>query len=274
MQMRTDMSAVGGSRTRLYRMAEVVAHAPFSRQTIHNYTAMGLIRPAKRTHGGQRLYDKSVFERLEKILRLRKTRSLKDIANMMSNSSGVSALQETPPAKLYLIGEISAQLSVSRQTIHKFNVMGLIREAGWTKGGHRFYDESVFERLETIQYLRKKGHSLAEIADIVNDRRLEAPATKSHANELLRTRDLSRETGFSRQRIYRYTEIGLIRETSRTKGGQRLYSRGECERLGLISKLNADGYPLRAIRELFMEGRTPEGSSTESQPVEAMEIRK
>jgi DNA-binding transcriptional MerR regulator len=33
--------------------------------------------------------------------------------------------------------------------------MGLIREAKWTEGGHRLYDESVFERLSEIIQLRK-----------------------------------------------------------------------------------------------------------------------
>ena len=34
-------------------------------------------------------------------------------------------------------------------------VMGLIQESGWTDGGHRLYDESVFQRLSKIIELRK-----------------------------------------------------------------------------------------------------------------------
>jgi DNA-binding transcriptional MerR regulator len=33
--------------------------------------------------------------------------------------------------------------------------MGLIREAQWTTGGHRLYDETVFEKLSRIWELRK-----------------------------------------------------------------------------------------------------------------------
>ncbi|MHC4386457.1 MAG: MerR family transcriptional regulator [Planctomycetota bacterium] len=40
--------------------------------------------------------------------------------------------------------------------------MGLIQESDWTEGGHRLYDESVFERLWRIQELRK-GKTLTEI---------------------------------------------------------------------------------------------------------------
>ena len=65
--------------TKLYRIGELVDYTPFSRQTIHNYTIMGLIREAKWTQGGHRLYDESVFERLSEIMRLRKTKTLSQI---------------------------------------------------------------------------------------------------------------------------------------------------------------------------------------------------
>lgn len=38
-----------------------------SRQTLHNYTLAGLIEEARRTPSGHRLYDESVFDRLEQI---------------------------------------------------------------------------------------------------------------------------------------------------------------------------------------------------------------
>ncbi len=65
--------------TKLYRIGELVSCTPFSRQTIHNYTIMGLIREAKWTEGGHRLYDESVFERLSKIMQLKKTKTLTEI---------------------------------------------------------------------------------------------------------------------------------------------------------------------------------------------------
>jgi DNA-binding transcriptional MerR regulator len=45
--------------------------------------------------------------------------------------------------------------------------MGLIREAQWTDGGHRLYDESVFERLSKIIELRETK-TLSEIRQILN----------------------------------------------------------------------------------------------------------
>lgn len=69
---------------KLYRIGELVSSTPFSRQTIHNYTIMGLIREARWTEGGHRLYDESVFERLSEILRLRKTKTLSQIRKILT----------------------------------------------------------------------------------------------------------------------------------------------------------------------------------------------
>lgn len=70
---------------KLYRIGEVVRYTPFTRQTIHNYTTMGLINESGWTEGGHRLYDQSVFERLSKILELRKTKTLLEIRAILKN---------------------------------------------------------------------------------------------------------------------------------------------------------------------------------------------
>jgi len=71
------------------------------------------------------------------------------------------------PAKLYRIGELVRYTPFSRQTIHNYTIMGLITEAQWTEGGHRLYDESVFQRLSRIMEL-KKSKTLPEIRRILN----------------------------------------------------------------------------------------------------------
>jgi DNA-binding transcriptional MerR regulator len=72
------------------------------------------------------------------------------------------------PAKRYRIGEIVRCSPFSRQTLHNYTIMGLIREAEWTEGGHRLYDETVFQRLSRIEELRKTK-SLAEIRRILRE---------------------------------------------------------------------------------------------------------
>jgi len=54
-------------REKLYKIGEVMHYSGLSRQTLHNYTLAGLIIEARRTESGHRLYDESVFDRLERI---------------------------------------------------------------------------------------------------------------------------------------------------------------------------------------------------------------
>ena len=65
----------GGRRIppKLYRIGEVVDYSGLSRQTIHNYTTMGLLHESRWTRGGHRLYDESVFARLDHITRLKQS---------------------------------------------------------------------------------------------------------------------------------------------------------------------------------------------------------
>lgn len=72
----------------------------------------------------------------------------------------------TAPEKLYRIGDIVRCTPFSRQTIHNYTIMGLIKESSWTQGGHRLYDESVFERLSRIAEMRKTK-TLGEIRDLL-----------------------------------------------------------------------------------------------------------
>jgi DNA-binding transcriptional MerR regulator len=69
---------------KLYRIGDLVRYTPFSRQTIHNYTTMGLIRESEWTQGGHRLYDQSVFGRLSRIMKLRKNKTLFQIQEIIS----------------------------------------------------------------------------------------------------------------------------------------------------------------------------------------------
>ena len=71
-------------------------------------------------------------------------------------------LKVNPPVKRYKIGEVARYSGLSRQTVHNYTIMGLIREHDWSDGGHRLYNESVFEQLIRIDEL-KKSKTLREI---------------------------------------------------------------------------------------------------------------
>lgn len=63
---------------KLYRIGEVVEYSGVSRQTIHNYTTMGLIHESDRTRGNHRLYGEEVFERLDRIAAFKAERKSMD----------------------------------------------------------------------------------------------------------------------------------------------------------------------------------------------------
>ena len=54
-----------------------------SRQTIHNYTMMGLILEEERTPSGHRLYPENVFDRLKKIELLHRHRRLREVVEIL-----------------------------------------------------------------------------------------------------------------------------------------------------------------------------------------------
>jgi DNA-binding transcriptional MerR regulator len=65
----------------------------------------------------------------------------------------------------------------------------------------------------------------------------------------------ARQAGISTQSLQYYIMVGLIKPTSVSKTNRRLFDGRAVDRIKLIKKLNKSGYPLRAIRELFLEGR-------------------
>jgi len=79
-----------------YRIGELVRYTPFSRQTIHNYTIMGLIREAEWTDGGHRLYDESVFQRLSRIIELKKSKTLYEIRQILSKEGAAAGAFPRP----------------------------------------------------------------------------------------------------------------------------------------------------------------------------------
>jgi DNA-binding transcriptional MerR regulator len=65
----------------------------------------------------------------------------------------------------------------------------------------------------------------------------------------------AKKAGVSRQTLQYYLMVGLLEPTDVTPSGRRLFDERSIERIKVIKKLNDSGYPLRAIRELFFDGR-------------------
>ena len=78
----------------------------------------------------------------------------------------------------------------------------------------------------------------------------------SQRGELVPIGTAAKKAGISRQSLQYYLMVGLLEPTEVAPSGRRLFDERSIERIKLIKKLNNSGYPLRAIRELFLEGRT------------------
>lgn len=65
----------------------------------------------------------------------------------------------------------------------------------------------------------------------------------------------AKKAGISRQSLQYYLMVGLLEPAEVTPTGRRMFDENSIERIKLIKKLNDSGYPLRAIRELFLENR-------------------
>ena len=78
---------------------------------------------------------------------------------------------------------------------------------------------------------------------------------RPRAPRLLRTSEVLRRAGISRQVLYRYITLGLIQEAQVTASGQRLFHPRVVRWIELIRSLNDTGYALRDIRDTFFRDK-------------------
>jgi DNA-binding transcriptional MerR regulator len=71
-------------RRHLYTMGEVAAVAGLSRQTLHTWTSLGLLRPVETTPGGRRYFSGRVFRRIDEIRALRATHGLRRVRDLLA----------------------------------------------------------------------------------------------------------------------------------------------------------------------------------------------
>lgn len=63
----------------------------------------------------------------------------------------------------------------------------------------------------------------------------------------------AKQAGISRQSVQYYLMIGLLEPTVTSSNGRRLFDEQAIKKIRLIREFNQNGYPLRAIRDLFQE---------------------
>ena len=65
----------------------------------------------------------------------------------------------------------------------------------------------------------------------------------------------AKKAGISRQSLQYYIMVGLIEPSETSPTGRRQFDEPTIERIRLIKGLNESGYTLRAIKELFIQGK-------------------
>lgn len=85
--------------TKLFKIGEVAEYSGLSRQTVNYYTALGILREARRTEAGHRLYNETVFDRIERLRELKATKTLREIAGILRDEERQAQQKKGPDAK-------------------------------------------------------------------------------------------------------------------------------------------------------------------------------
>ena len=72
---------------KLFKIGEVMKYSGLSRQTLHNYTCMGLITEAERTESNHRLYEEDVFDRIQAIEDLKESNTLLEVKDLLDGGA-------------------------------------------------------------------------------------------------------------------------------------------------------------------------------------------
>jgi DNA-binding transcriptional MerR regulator len=75
---------------KLFRIGEVAEYSGLSRQTVNYYTMLGILHETRRTKAGHRLYDESVFDRIDRVRALKSKHTLREIAGILRKEDSKS----------------------------------------------------------------------------------------------------------------------------------------------------------------------------------------
>lgn len=86
-------------------------------------------------------------------------------------------------------------------------------------------------------------------------------------DKLYKTGDVLKATGVSREVFYRYLTMGLVKPAKMSPGGHNLFAETVFRQLELVRSLNASGYTLRDIKDIyFRDERLDSAAGTGQSP--------
>ncbi len=130
------------------------------------------------------------------------------------------------------IGQVARQGEVAVETLRFYETRGLVSPAGRTASGYRYYDSSIFNRLDFISKSQAIGFSLDEIARIIDEASQgKRPCTEVRRLAAERLEALDRKLA----QLKRYR-----RELSKTVESWQREGESDGEICGLIESLDAN----------------------------------
>ena len=85
-------------------------------------------------------------------------------------------------------------------------------------------------------------------------------AISGSANGLRPLGAAARRAGVTPRQLQYYLMVGVVEASARSIGGRRFFDRSAIRRIRLVHLVNRMGYPLREVREIFMDPRGPNSS--------------
>ncbi len=83
------------------------------------------------------------------------------------------------------VGRVAELAGVSVRTLHHYDEIGLVQPSARTAGGYRAYSAGDVERLREVLVYRRLGFGLREIAELIDDRSIDAVAHLHRLHGLL-----------------------------------------------------------------------------------------
>ena len=109
------------------------------------------------------------------------------------------------------IGELSKLSGVGVEALRFYEKSGLLDRPARTEGGYRLYTDEALDRLAFIRRAQVLGFSLAEIKQIISERR-EGGSPCAHVREIVRGRLKELDERMAEMRRYRRELAGALAE--------------------------------------------------------------
>ena len=130
---------------------------------------------------------------------------------MMKTATKTVGREQSGRRRPLRIGELSKLSGVGIEALRFYEKSGLLDRPARTEGGYRLYTEETLDRLAFIRRAQVLGFTLAEIRQIIAERR-EGGSPCAHVREIVRGRLKELDERMAEMRRYRRELAGALAE--------------------------------------------------------------